>query len=158
LRNDETLQEMNRAMQGIALGIQKENALMASLSLQNHKDTKALKSLTLIATLYLPASLTAVSFFKAQCSSRRVLTQNSDNLQLKSHSTKTEYDERGPEYPLWGSITVLALCGNYYRVDGIDFSVQVVPEKEGVEKNDDGKPSNIKLIMQIKIVQANAWR
>jgi hypothetical protein len=47
-------------MQGIALGIQKENASIALLSLQNQKDAKILKSLTLIATLYLPASLVAV--------------------------------------------------------------------------------------------------
>lgn len=85
-------------MQGIVLGIQKESALIASLSLQNQKDSKALKSLTLIATLYLPASLTAASLSTALCLSCHMLTLNSDNLQLQSHSAKTECDERWPKY------------------------------------------------------------
>ena len=67
-RNDQVLRDTNRAMQAtldvlqnIAFQNQRENETLAKLALNGQSDSKTLKALTLIATMYLPASLIAVN-------------------------------------------------------------------------------------------------
>lgn len=59
-RNDETMQEHSLALRQLAADQKAESEHMARLSLQTVRDSKLLKSLTGLATLYLPASLLAV--------------------------------------------------------------------------------------------------
>ena len=47
-------------MERLSLEDSKTNKLLADIATEAHKDSVALKSLTLIATIYLPASLCAV--------------------------------------------------------------------------------------------------
>ncbi|KAI9739968.1 MAG: hypothetical protein M1818_005024 [Claussenomyces sp. TS43310] len=68
-RDIETLRETNRAMQlnlatlqHIAVQTQRENETLSRIAKQNRKDSMKLKALTLIATVYLPATLLATIF------------------------------------------------------------------------------------------------
>ena len=69
-RSEELLQDTNEAMKqsldslrSIAWQSQQESKILASLAIQGRKDSQTLKALTTIATMYLPASLVAVSIF-----------------------------------------------------------------------------------------------
>ena len=57
----ETMNQSLEALRGITYQTQKENNTLSRVALQTQKDSKALKALTTIATVYLPASLIAVS-------------------------------------------------------------------------------------------------
>ena len=59
-RNDKTMQEHSLALRRLAADQKVESEHMAKLALQTVRDSKMLKSLTGLATLYLPASLLAV--------------------------------------------------------------------------------------------------
>lgn len=59
-RNDKTMQEHNVALRQLAADQKAESEHTARLALQTVRDSKMLKSLTGLATLYLPASLLAV--------------------------------------------------------------------------------------------------
>lgn len=66
-RNDEAIQESGIArhttldvMKDVAIETKKENEGLAKLAAQTAKDSKTLKTLTLIATIYLPAIFLAV--------------------------------------------------------------------------------------------------
>ena len=68
IRDNKNLQEANEAirnsldiLQRTASQIHGENTTLTQLARQGHKDSKMLKILSVVATLYLPASLIAVS-------------------------------------------------------------------------------------------------
>lgn len=48
----------------VASDIQHESATMVNVAQRTHKDSVALKTLTRVATIYLPATLIAVSTFR----------------------------------------------------------------------------------------------
>ena len=55
------------AMEAIASQTQQENQTLASIAKQTQQDSIALKTLTLIATVYLPATFVAVRDTKLDC-------------------------------------------------------------------------------------------
>lgn len=59
-RNDKTMQERSLASRQLAADQKVASEHTAKLALQTVRDSKMLKSLTGLATLYLPASLLAV--------------------------------------------------------------------------------------------------
>ena len=68
-RNDESMQEHNVSLRQLSADQKAESEHMARLTSQTVRDSKLLKSLTALATLYLPASLLAVSQSILSCRS-----------------------------------------------------------------------------------------
>lgn len=61
-RNDETMQTHSQALRDLASAQKTEAENMTRLTRQTAQDSKMLKALTVMATLYLPASLLAVCY------------------------------------------------------------------------------------------------
>ncbi|KAF2658083.1 hypothetical protein K491DRAFT_294685 [Lophiostoma macrostomum CBS 122681] len=78
-RNNEAMQNHERALQQIATDSRSEGENMVRLARQAARDSKLLKALTMLATLYLPASLLATIF-----SSNLVVSQLSPSS-LRAH-------------------------------------------------------------------------
>jgi Mg2+ and Co2+ transporter CorA len=60
-------------LQRTASQIHGENTALTQLARQGHKDSKMLKILSVVATLYLPASLIAVSGISWRIENRRLI-------------------------------------------------------------------------------------
>ncbi|PQE23801.1 Mg2+ transporter -like Zinc transport protein [Rutstroemia sp. NJR-2017a BBW] len=91
LRNEQTLQEIARQSQS-------ENAAMARLAQQSAQDSRFLKALTVLATLYLPASLLATIF-----SSNLVQTQT---ISSSSPSPSKTHLVAAPDFWIYVVITL----------------------------------------------------
>lgn len=59
-RNDETMRDHSQALRDISSGQKSESEIMTRLTRQTAQDSKMLKTLTVIASLYLPPTLLAV--------------------------------------------------------------------------------------------------
>ncbi len=62
IRSNEALNQNGAAMREIAQAAKAENELIAILTRKAQKDSHTIKILSIVALIYLPASLTAVSF------------------------------------------------------------------------------------------------
>ena len=63
-RNHERSQESLTVLRTLAFEIQREQASLSQLAAQAQRDSKAIKALTFIATMYLPASFIAVGYLR----------------------------------------------------------------------------------------------
>jgi Mg2+ and Co2+ transporter CorA len=61
-RNNEVLCHTSQAMQQTLAVLERQSVQLTEIGKQGEQDSKALKSLTMVATLYLPASLVATVF------------------------------------------------------------------------------------------------
>jgi hypothetical protein len=74
-RNSQILCAINQAtaknmdtLRDIAIDVGKENKSMSAMAAQTQKDSKSLKALTTVATIFLPPTLLAVCYAQLQCS------------------------------------------------------------------------------------------
>ncbi|CZR67836.1 uncharacterized protein PAC_17735 [Phialocephala subalpina] len=84
-RNHEAMYEQEQALRHIALASKIENENMAKLTRQAAQDSKFIKALTMLATMYLPATLIATIF-----SSNLVESQKLNEAYEKSHLVATQ--------------------------------------------------------------------
>lgn len=99
-RNDESIHKTSQALTGnvavlgrIANDTKRENERMARISEQSSKDSRAMRVLTFVATLYLPATFMAVSseicvIFLADMLSQTLFSSNL--ISLESPGSQTE--------------------------------------------------------------------
>ena len=87
VRGNDALRKSSDAMRDIALAAKAENELISALISNTQKDSHAVKILTYIATIYLPASLVAVNF-KFLCSFSFL------NIIIKNKNTKHRKEKK----------------------------------------------------------------
>jgi len=93
-RNYEALSRTNQAMydhltvlRTLSFKTQQEQSLLGQLAIQGQRDSKSVKALTLIATMYLPMSMLAVSNRLVVSIISHALTQRTASIQLQFDST-----------------------------------------------------------------------
>jgi hypothetical protein len=169
LRNDNILLKTSTAMQEnldilkrISFENVEENRNLAQIAAQSQKDSQTLKALTIIATMYLPASLIAVSgsILSILTPIKIQMIANSfhylDFIQLQSSATP---DSKYGCYGLRSHCRVgvfLDLCRGYNHPDRRHLSVDI-PFAEGVEELISPAGSHQGLITNIKIKKTRTF-
>jgi len=114
------MQDNLTVLRSISHMAQQEQSLLGQLALQGKKESKSVKALTLIATMYLPASLLAVCISISVVAF--ILTCSSANFQLKSRATE-DSNRRKDKRPFCTSFAVLDILSCDGRPHGLDVGV-----------------------------------